>query len=187
MSDDRRSRRPPRCPDRGCRIPTPGRPADAGAALPAERGRAVPGGIAGPWRRLGQQGPHRQRFHRQGVGRERHPGRLDRFPHAARGPLPRLARRHQSRHPLAEGARRRIPQPRRLGRQLSAHRAAGIRYCWRRCGPTTRAMRRCGWPTPRRSTPSSAFVISGWGVLDPLLRYELAEEGRQRRAARKPP
>ena len=27
-----------------------------------------------------------------------------------------------------------------------------------------------------RSTRGSAFVISGWGVLDPLLRYELAKK-----------
>src|SRR5271155_682091 len=51
-ADDHRRRHPPRCSDRRRRIPAPGRPLDAGAALPAERGRAVPGGAANPWRRL---------------------------------------------------------------------------------------------------------------------------------------
>ena len=129
--------------------------AAAGAALPTERGRPVSGGGAGAWRRLGQQGPHRQRLHGQGLGRERHPRRLDRFPHAARGALPRLARRHQSRHPLAEGERRRVQKPAPTGSAALARRAAGTRCCWRRCGPTTRATRRCGWPTRRRSTPGS--------------------------------
>ena len=78
--------------------------------------------------------------------------------------------------PLAEGARRRNIAAAPTGSAASARRAAGIRCCWRRCGPTTRAMRRCRWPTRRRSTRRLAFVISGWGVLDPLLRYHLAKK-----------
>src|SRR5277367_6067345 len=65
--------------------------------------------------------------------------------------------------------------PAPIGSAASARRAAGTRHCWRRCAPTTRAMPRCGWPTPRRSTPNSP-LSSPAGVLDPLLRYELAQK-----------
>ena len=103
---------------RRCRIPAPGRQRAARAALSPGRHRTLPGGGAGAWRRLGAQGPHRQRFHGEGAGRERHPRRLARFPDAARGGLPGLARRHQSRHTLAEGARAQVWQPAGLGRHV---------------------------------------------------------------------
>ncbi len=50
---------------------------------------------------------------------------------------------------------RRVSEAALTGSAALARRAAGIRYCWRRCGPTTSATARCGWPTRRRSTPGS--------------------------------
>src|ERR1051325_7426810 len=117
---DARTRRSPRHaaggPHRRCRIPAAGRPCAAGPGLSTGRNRPVSGGGAGAWRRLGQQGPHRQRLYLEAFGRERDSRRLPRFPDAARGALSGLARRHQSRGALAEGAGPHLWQPAGLGR-----------------------------------------------------------------------
>ena len=63
---------------------------EANNARTAEGNRAVAGGLAGPRRRLDQQGPHRQRLHGEGAGRKRHLCRVDRLPHAAGGASSRL-------------------------------------------------------------------------------------------------
>ena len=114
------------------------------------------------WRRLDQRRPHPERRHRLGPGRCRHPGRVARFPHAAGAALSRDPGRHRSRHPLDQEARRRLWRPRRLGRRL--------RHLERR------AFDPAGGDAPTSPEARLAYVISGWGVLDPLLRYRLAKE-----------
>ena len=88
--------------------------------------------------------------------------------------LSRLAGRYQPRRTLAQGQRgHHTAAP--IGSAASALRAAGIRCCSRLCGRRILATGRCrcrGAAVDARL----AFVISGWGVLDPLLRYELAKK-----------
>src|SRR5215468_6787881 len=157
--------RQPHCRDRGCRVPE----GDAGAALPAERRGAVSGGAAGAWRRLDQQGPHRQRLYGEGAWRKRHLRRLDRFPHAAGRAASGLDPGHQSRHPLAQGECARVQEPRpewvgSWGTSSGGHQV--LLAAMRALNSTYSAL-----PGPAGVDARQAWVISGWGVLDPLLRY----------------
>ncbi len=71
---------------------------------------------------------------------------------------------------------RALRQPPRLGRQ---HRHLERRPSGAARGDAPRRSALCraaARPRRRRSTPASRFVISGWGVLDPLLRYHLAKK-----------
>jgi hypothetical protein len=67
-------------------------------------------------------------------------------------------------------------QPRRLGRQLWNVERRAARCCSRRCGRTNPRYAALSLPEVPAVNARLAFVISGWGVLDPLLRYELAKE-----------
>ena len=140
-----------------------------------------PARAAGAWRRLDQQGPHRQRFHGEGARRKRHFRRLDRFPHAADRAASGLDPGHQSRHPLAQGECARVHEPAGMGRLVGhvERRAPGSARGNARLEPDLfRA------PRPGRRRCEAGLGDLGLGRARPAPPLQPCEKGRQQGARR---
>jgi acetyl esterase/lipase len=96
-----------------------------------------------------------------------------RLPHAAGGTSSRLDPGHQPGHPLAEGECAFFRQPPEwvgsFGTSSGGHQV--LLAAMRPTDPRYTIL-----PGPAGVDATQAWVISGWGVLDPLLRYNLAKQ-----------
>ena len=104
-------------PATGRRVPPARRTLVCGASLSARGRRPVPRSRRGSRGRVDAERPLQQRRYRHCLGSVRRRGPRTRFPHAARGPLPRLGGRRQLRDPLAQGPCGRTEQPSRTRRR----------------------------------------------------------------------
>jgi acetyl esterase/lipase len=162
-------------PHRGCRIPQPGRTRAAGAALPPGRYRSVPGDRTGAWRRLDRQDRTDNDYISTALAESGIlVASLDfRMPPEAAYPAS-LADINLGVRWLKARARRYSSRPDWVGlfgTSSGGHQA--LLAAMRPDDPRYKAL-------PLADAPATdarvGFVISGWGVLDPLLRYHLAKK-----------